>query len=46
MKLKNKGIGLIVVVAVISSILGSSLTLFALKDKIASSSQSSNIVVS
>lgn len=45
MKLKNKGIGLIVVVAVISSILGSSLTLFALKDKIASSSQSSNIVV-
>ena len=47
MKLKNKGIGLIVVVAVISSILGSSLTLFALKDKIGSgSSQSSNIVVS
>lgn len=45
MKLKNKGIGLIVVVAVISSILGSSLTLFALKDKIGSSSQSSNIVV-
>ena len=47
MKLKNKGIGLIVVVAVISSILGSSLTLFALKDKIGSgNSQSSNIVVS
>ena len=46
MKLKNKGIGLIIVVAVISSILGSSLTLFALKDKIGSSSQSSNIVVS
>ena len=45
MKLKNKGIGLIVVVAVISSILGSSLTLFALKDKIGSTSQSSNIIV-
>lgn len=45
MKLKNKGIGLIVVVAVISSILGSSLTLFALRDKIGSTSQTSNIIV-
>lgn len=45
MKLKNKGIGLIVLVAVISSILGSSITLFALKDNIGSNKESSNIVV-
>ncbi len=46
MKFKNRGIGLIIVVAVVSSILGSSLTLFALKDKIGSNGQTSNIVVS
>lgn len=45
MKLKNRGIGLIVIVAVVSSILGSSLTMFALKDRISSSSKSSNIIV-
>lgn len=45
MKLKNKGIGLIVLVAVISSILGSSLTLFVLKDNIGSNKEASNIVV-
>lgn len=45
MKFKNRGIGLIIVVAVVSSILGSSLTLFALKDRIGSNTQSSNIVV-